>query len=495
MADKNDEGSGPDDPNLKRRRLIYVLGEALDKSYRLREILKSQQIFITAQHQEPEPASAVDTLSSFLDRHSQTIFDSADLISLLFREIKLNEAQEAAILAAIQIFITSILQVHEMLLLLPRESAKPQAAFLLKDCFGCSDLGAAIVLTNFISAYEYRFEDILKQVNVYQEERKALTQGGNVLCQAFADKDNPLAWAVLAHEYGHVIDDRNTITAKVLPDRKAPSAATGVDKRNAEFKAAIDEQIVAETVADFVAAHVLGPASLMPILFVEMMYPRLKKVERISVGHPPTPLRVMMVRDYLKSLGVSTTAFETVFQTYELDYSLKLKAMEKADRETIEMMGSEAEKLLVPLTGAISTAVNALGLRHFKQENIEAAGILQGELAAKRPISSRRKRSDEEILRGLGSLKTGDSTPEQVYEVIEGLDEIPVPASEIITAGWLYKLSSLEGELKKLFPENVRDNVNFRGYAEYVHKTDGMLVKSLELADVHAEVLGRVTNI
>jgi hypothetical protein len=490
MADKNDERSGPDDPNLKRRRLIYVLGEALDKSYRLREILKSQQVFITAQHQEPEPASAVDTLSSFLDRHSQTIFDSADLISLLFHETKLNEAQEAAILAAVQIFITSILQVHEMLLLLPRESAKPQAAFLLKDCFGRSDLGAAIVLTNFISAYEYRFEDILKQVNVYQEERKALTQGGNVLCQAFADKDNPLAWAVLAHEYGHVIDDRNTITANILP-----SAATGIDKRNAEFKAAIDEQIVAETVADFIAAHVLGPASLMPILFVEMMHPRLKKVERISVGHPPTPLRVMMVRDYLKSLGVSTTAFETVFQTYELDYSLKLKAMDKEDRETIEMMGSAAEKLLVPLTGAISTAVNALDLRHFKQENIEAAGILQGELAAKRPISSRRKRSDEEILGGLSSLKTGESTPEQVYEIIEGLDEIPVPASEIITAGWLYKLASLEGELKKLFPENVRNNINFRGYAEYVHKTDGMLVKSLELADVHAEVLGRVTNI
>ena len=71
----------------------------------------------------------------------------------------------------------------------------------------------------------------------------------------------------------------------------------------------------------------------MPILFVEMLTLQLKKIERISSGHPPTPLRVRLVCDYLKSLNVSTADFEPVFKVYEFDYDRKLKAMEKRARQ------------------------------------------------------------------------------------------------------------------------------------------------------------------
>lgn len=478
------------DSCLGRRRLLYVLSEGLEKLSRLQQILKNQQVFITAEHADAEPTSAVDTLIGYLDKHCQTFLDCADPITLLLHGGQLNEAQETGIVTALEILISSILQVHEMLLLLPREAAKPQASFLLRNCFGMEDLGASIVLTNYISAYEYRFEDILKQVNVEQEELEALTQGGNVLCQAFADKDNPLAWAVLAHEYGHAMDDRNGITKKILAEGRTHPELKQGENRNAELKVALDFAIVAETVADFIAAHVLGPASLMPILFVEMMQPRLKKIERISAGHPPTPLRVRLVREYLKTLGVSTSDFEVVFETYEFDYRGKLEEMEKTDREAVEAMGADAEKLLSPLTNSIFSQISSLGLRRFEEGNAECARDLQYTLP-KQPISSTRKRSDEDMIAGLDSLKPGESTPEQVREVFSGLDEVPIAASEILTAGWLYKLSSIEDELKKTFPKDGEQKADLSGYAQYRDRTDGLLVKSLELADVHAEVLRR----
>jgi len=310
----------PVNSDLERQRFLYVLSETLERVSRLQQILERQQIFIRAEHAEKKPRSAVDTLTDYLDEHCRTFLGNSDRVASLLRSKPLNEGEESGVVRALEILISRALQVHELLLLIPRETALPQASFALRDCFGCKDLGGSIVLTNLFTSYEYRFEDILERVNVQQEERGTLTQGGGVLCQAFADKDNPLAWAVLAHEYGHTLDDINVISQELARTGRPDKSDNPGNDPKLELQPDFGAEVIAETVADFVAAHALGPASLMPILFVEMMQPRLKKVERISAGHPPTPLRVRLVREYLKTLGVSTADFEAVFETYELDY-------------------------------------------------------------------------------------------------------------------------------------------------------------------------------
>jgi hypothetical protein len=150
-------------------------------------ILKRQQIFIKAEHGEGRSATAVDELIDYMEEHCRMFLANSDRVALLLRGKPLNEAGTKAVIRGLGILIVHTLQVHELLLLLPREAARPQASFLLQDCFGPADLKVSIVLTNLFSAYEYRFEDILEKVNVEQEEHLALTQGGNVLCQAFGD--------------------------------------------------------------------------------------------------------------------------------------------------------------------------------------------------------------------------------------------------------------------------------------------------------------------
>ncbi|MGA7078638.1 MAG: hypothetical protein WBQ43_05610 [Terriglobales bacterium] len=477
--------------DLKRQGLLYVLSEALEKFSRLRQILKRQQIFIRAEHAEGQSATAVDKLINYLEEHGRMFLGNSDRVALLLRGKPLNEADRKAVIHDLGILIVHTLQVHELLLLLPREPAKPQASFLLQDCFGRRELQASIVLTNLFSAYEYRFEDILEKVNVEQEERMALTHGGNVLCQAFGDKDNPLAWAVLAHEYGHVLDDHDAISKKLLqPEPTLGQVDEVTPKPEPDFGAAV----VAETVADFIAAHVLGPASLMPILFVEMMQPKLRGIPGISAGHPPTPVRVQLVCEYLKQLGVTTSDFEPVFEAYKLDYQRKLTAMDKDPREGLEAMEKEAERLLSPLAERIAEKVDSLALKRFEERDIESARTLQQALGSKQPISSRRSRSNEEISAGLNSLEGGELTPEKVYAVLAGLDELPVPGSQILSAGWLYRLSSFEDVLMKTFPEEAGQKADLDEYGKYVEKTDGLLLKSLELADVHAVVLGRLAS-
>jgi hypothetical protein len=475
------------DSDLERQRLLFVLSEALEKLSRLQQILERQQVFITAEQVEGESASAVDTLIGYLEEHCQNFLANSDLVASILQRKPLNKAQQDAVIAALALLVTGILRVHELLLLLPREAAKPQASFLLRDCFGLRDLKASIVLTNLLSAYEYRFEDVLKKVNVEQNERKSLTQGGNVLCQAFVDKDNPLAWAVLAHEYGHALDDSHRISQEIVLG--ADSGERPKPEENSKLAWPVD--VVAETVADFIAAHVLGPASLMPIMFGLMMQPRLRGVTKESAGHPPTPLRARLVCKYLKSISVTTTDVDRVFEAFRLDYEQKLLDMEKKDRDDVEEMGRGAEKLLGSLADVIASKVGSLGLKPFDEGSAETARVLRETLELKQPISSQRRGSAEEIFAELSSLQPGETTPEQAYRVLTKLDEVPVAASEIVTAGWLYRLSSFEGVLKKTFPGAGR-GADIRIYSDYVKKTDDMLQKSLELVAVHTEVRRRL---
>lgn len=68
---------------------------------------------------------------------------------------------------------------------------------------------------------------------------------------------------------------------------------------------------------------------------------------------------------------------------------------------------------------------------------------------------------------------------------------MPVPSSEILAAGWIYKLATFEGKLLETFP-GAGGPPNLGVYADYVDKIDDWLLKSLELAAVHAQVRRRL---
>lgn len=477
--------------DAERLRFLFVLSETLEKVTRLRQILYGQKAFIGTDQGDGESIGAVDNLAAFLEKHCQTFLEISDLVSAFLQRTYLNDGQIEAVLSKLAILIKGVGQTHELLLLLPREAAMPQASFLLRDCLGIENLRACIVLTNFIVAYEYRLADVLGQIQIEQNEREALTQGGDVLCQAFADKDNPLAWPMLAHEYGHVLNDDHASAQDISKEIVSGDASEPQSAQKRDSQRSWILGVISETVADFVAARVLGPASLMPILFVEMMQPPRDKLG-LSTVHPPTPLRVQLVREYLASLNVSTTDFKAVFDAYDLDYDSKLQEMGEEQQKSVDEHAKTAEQILRQVVDQITLRVNALGLRRFETEGIDNARALQTKLASRQPISSRRSRSDDDIFAGLESLTAGKSTSQEAYAALEGLDEDPVPTSEILTAGWLYRLSSLEEALRKTFP-GAGQKPDLRSFGDLTRKTDDLLLKSLERAAVHEVVRRRLT--
>jgi hypothetical protein len=240
---------------------------------------------------------------------------------------------------------------------------------------------------------------------------------------------------------------------------------------------------VAEIFADFVAARVLGPASLIPILFVEMARSTLGASSG-GPSHPPTPVRLRLAREYLATLDVGVADFENLFEVYEFDYSQKLRGIAKADRKKRDEIRKAADAFLSPLAREVAHKVSALRLRSFGKGNADRARKLQAKLRAGLPISSRRDSSDKEILTKLRSL-TDKSPTRTVYAVLEELNELPAASSEIITAGWLYRLSSFRKVLLQTFPGR---RAVLDVYGDYLERTDALLLKSLELAAVHHEM-------
>jgi hypothetical protein len=465
---------------LERRWTLYLLGEAVEKLARLRRILTRQRRFVDVDTREY--AGVIEPLFSQLeDQEERLVLNSARISSLLRKEF-LDEAQLIALQTILKTVIAVVLSVHELLILLPREAVEPQVFLLLRECFGNAWRPTSVVMANALSSYEYRIDDLLDELEGIGQDQlkqwramlKGFTRSGSVLAQAFVDRDNPLAWAVLTHEYGHALDEGQRICEQIV----------GGDQVLAE-KPQRDPKIrwVSEVFADFVAARVLGPASQVPVLLLEMSRPLMKASDE-APSHPPTVVRLRLVRDYLKKLGVDADGFEEVFEIYNFDYRRKMSALAEAERSKRESLERMVNEFLQAHFGAIALRVDALDLTSFSDKRAHNARKLQEKLHSDLPISSLRLSSGDEIRASL-TLLTDKATRNQVYEILSQFNEVPAASSEILMAGWLYKLSSFEETLRKAFPATTSgDNPELGVYGRYLARTDELLIKSLGLADV-----------
>jgi hypothetical protein len=479
----------PDNNALERLRVLISLGEAVEKLVRLQQVLGRQRLFVDAREQGSGYAGVIDPLLLVLNGQAETLGRNSARISSLIRGEALDEEQRIALAGIIQAVINVVLTLHELLVLLPREAPEPQVFRVLRDCFKGEWQSTSVIMTNALSSYEYRIEDVLEkledigqhELTRYKGLLKGFTRAGSVLAQAFVDRSNPLAWPVLAHEYGHALDEARGISRQLVYGSEAADRSS-----NKEFLV----KWVSEVFADFVAARVLGPASQIPFLLLEMTRPSLPRGLEEVRSHPPASLRLTLVREYLKHLDVATDEFDGVFAVYEFDYARKLVALDSAEREAKDQREEPIGTFLRSNFATIASAVDSLGLRSFGQQQLENAKELEKKLQLDLPISSLRYTKDDQILSELNSLIGSKSAPERVYEVLSNFNETPATSSEILTAGWLYKLASYEEHLKESFSAATSPtSASLSGYGDYLARTDELLLRSIELAAVHIAIV------
>src|ERR1700685_392360 len=98
------------DSVLERRKLTYVLSEALERLARLQQILTRQEVFIAGERVGGEPANALRKLRDRLQEDTKTFLANSDLLAAALREAPLNKPQFESITTALAILIKGIRQ-------------------------------------------------------------------------------------------------------------------------------------------------------------------------------------------------------------------------------------------------------------------------------------------------------------------------------------------------------------------------------------------------
>ena len=121
--------------DLERRRLLYLLSEALEKLSRLERILERQRSFVEAEYRRSEYTNVIDTLVNALASFRKLLIQNRARIGSFLRNENPTEPQLKAVHGVVRKVVDPVLKIHELLVLLPRESAEPQVFFMLADCF------------------------------------------------------------------------------------------------------------------------------------------------------------------------------------------------------------------------------------------------------------------------------------------------------------------------------------------------------------------------
>jgi len=466
---------GTSDP--ARGLLLHLIGEAVEKLLRVGRILDRQNKTC-----EPEYRGVIDTFQAAISQFKKLLQDNTRVIQETLQGTKIEDFQRVAILTVLQNIVRSFYRIHELLVFLPREAVEREVLFVLEDCFGDEwrSRKASVILTSLYNAFEYRFIDVIKKVDVLEEKLPDISKiqsfnpESSILELAIVDRDNPLSWPILAHEFGHSLNRAYGVSTRIHGEQVKDLALP------ANFGPIVISWI-SEIFADLVAGRVMGPIAMLPLFSMEIgLSPILKGPSGATVTHPATAFRARMLRDYLKTRDLDTKAFEYLPDIYDEDQKQKLELLGTRGKITQRTEASLLEYVFNRLGPDIFSSVNQLKVADFSAASLQRAMRLQEKLP-KIPISSLPVSEQDNVRERIVELKNRQSTRDEVYEALSELEEVPATSAEILTAGWLHKINSYPKNVESIFSIAP---ASFDDYFDDLVHLDGLLLKSLELSSV-----------
>jgi hypothetical protein len=267
------------DTPTKRSFVVYTIADAVEKLVRIDRILQKQSL-----NAANEYSGVVRILQSSIAAFRKVLVDNAELIRGVLESKQLQDYEAIGLNTIQQNLIKALYGIHERLVFLPRERVKREVFSCLTELFESEWKSAdgSVILTTLYNACEYRLLDVLGKNEVLEEKlpdiRKLqpFSPETSILELPIIDRDNPLSWPLLAHEFGHTLDRRHGVTKEIL---KRVTESVPVPPEMSE----VITNWIAEIFADLVAGRVLGPVAMLPLFSLE--------VSLSTVIEGPSPLR------------------------------------------------------------------------------------------------------------------------------------------------------------------------------------------------------------
>lgn len=296
-----------------------------------------------------------------------------------------------------------------------------------------------------------------------------------VLYLAELEKDNPLKWALLAHEMGHALDEAKNIGEIVL----------GTE---AEEQIGMPPRWITELVADSIAIKVLGPTYFCAFASLTLLD---DNPTRYYSSHPALHKRIEMLKQELGLMGVLENKTKEIVNEY---YQLVMERVKGEPRFPEDTMFTWEDTF-----NRVREAVNkeVMEVHKFNEIDRKESETLAGLLRKGIPISSfmdeeRCCSINEEAKQLLHDLRktTGANRDKRLPDfkrrlnrIIKDFDEEPTHPIKILNAGWIDRWSELLDRCSRSGSTN-----EWNQWWKQVQRSDALLKKSIEAIPIHEKL-------
>jgi hypothetical protein len=338
----------------------------------------------------------------------------------------------------------------------------------------------SLLKINIVLSNEYSFKEnnlVNKFNEVFQQSQTIFTNKDFHCPTLFLPKiefSNPLNWAILAHEIGHL----NESEVKTFTDISEIDGTLNVKNRE------ILRRWAEEIYCDIFALNILGPSYFVSFVSFALVTTGLGGNCKSSFTHPSNMLRIRFLHEYLNRNEFNIELESNLFGKIEINnfFYRMIEDFDKVDRILLETS--------IPNDVEIEELTNFFDLIREKSKKISTvSNVDANELKIISSLKDRLKRGIP-----IGSYHDKDYVEinklleeKKEFSLIKNLvSERGTSIREILNAGWINKVSNhFPMIIETLFERDVFDIKESIFFMEkFINESDDRLLNSIEVSEL-----------
>jgi hypothetical protein len=453
--------------------------EVLEKISRLKRYLQS--------HYSSSKTEGKEVVGLFMNALESTQNNLETVIIYLKKTSSLNYSEKASVLRRISNAFLTIVNLHDQLQLVYGSWVRPETYTFINEVLDFfpperKPKKVNIVLTNEYNFLEgnltWLFADILSNNNISIQ----LKEENPTIFLPKIDYDNPLNWAILAHECGHT--DTKGIEDLLNNPQIIPN---GISEQNK----IILQSWVEEIYCDLIASRVLGPAYLASFCTYALLEAGIDGNEKNYKSHPANIVRISIIQEYLENMNIIVPLNKALLGCSDIGsyYYNMLEKYNEISRKFLNSYSS-SDSLPFDLTELIDTISeqvdNIVKLKiSLTNDDFLRIKILKERLSNGITIAS--YQDLEKLKKAKKNYPEKNVTIEELNTAKDALQETRTKLWEIINAGWLNKIECLFPKSIELFFSGEDDsslNKKIESFSNELENYDNVLLKSIESSEI-----------
>jgi hypothetical protein len=337
-----------------------------------------------------------------------------------------------------------------------------------------------VILSNLYSFLETDLSDyveyVLSPMNVHVQFQN---ESPSVFLPKI-ERDNPLNWAILVHECGH-IEPQGASTLLSQPEIIPPQADPLVKK--------ILKNWVEEIYSDLLACQIIGPAYLASFATIAILLAGAGGSEKATETHPADIIRISIIKEVLKNKNLIVELITPKLSCNDLS-SLFFNLLEERTKLDRKYFPASLDQPKVQLkfgefVDVICEKVNEVPLNHhLTKKDFSRVECLAKRLSEGIPIGA--YHNPQLIQSAKTKFSKGSINSAELDEAKNAIQESRVFLWEIVNAGWIYKVEYFYPNAFSLIFDISDQPIEEKmaNWSIEIEGLDRLLLKSIESAEI-----------